>query len=70
MICRKTELGDHEIHHAREQVILVANMVIKGHGLYAEALAQLPHGQRFDAVLIGQCNCGSENDISSKGSCA
>jgi hemerythrin-like domain-containing protein len=45
MFRRQSELGDDEIHHPSEQVILVANMVIEGHGLDAEALAQLPHGQ-------------------------
>jgi hypothetical protein len=69
MVPRQSELRDYDIYHAREQVIFVANMVIEGHSLDADALAQLPHGQRLDAVLIGQRNCGSENDVSRKRSC-
>ena len=45
-------LGEDEVEDAVEQVVLVRHVVVEGHRLEAEHLAELPHRHGLDPALV------------------
>ena len=57
---RQLDLGEDRVDHAVENVVLVRDVVIQRHRLHAQRLGQLAHGQRLDAVGVGERDRGGE----------
>ena len=51
---RRLHLGEDEVEHAVEEVVLVRDVVVERHRLEPERLPELPHRQRVDPVLVGE----------------
>ena len=58
------DLCDHDVDDAVEQVVLVAHVVVERHCLDAEALAELAHAERGEAVLVGVGSSGAQHPLS------
>jgi hypothetical protein len=51
---RQLDLAEHDIHHAVEDLVLVGDMVVERHRLDVQAVREPAHGERADAVLVGE----------------
>ena len=61
------DLGDDQLQHAIEQVVLVAHVPVEGHRLDAQLLAELAHAQALEALAIGQLDGGREHALPRQG---
>ena len=57
------ELPDHEIDDTRENLALARDVVVQRHRLDAELLGEPAHGQRFEALLVGEANGGAQHEL-------
>ena len=46
-----------------EQVVLVADMAVQGHGVDAERLAEASHAQAVEPAVVGKLNGRRENPV-------
>src|SRR5919201_5298537 len=67
---RKTDLAEHEIDHAVDDVALVAHVAVQRHRLDAELLGELAHAERLDAVLISALESDAQHSLAAQGPAA
>lgn len=67
---RQVDLGQHVVRDAIEDVVLAGHVVIQGHGLDAERLAELAHRERLDPALVGESDSGPQHQVLSERGCA
>ena len=51
---RQLDLAEDEVDDAVDEVVLVGEVVVEGHRLDAELLAELAHAERLEPALIGE----------------
>ena len=64
---RRLALGQDEVEHAVEEVVLVGDVVVERHGLEAERLAELAHRQRLDPALVGELERRLQDPVAAEG---
>ena len=59
----QVDLAKDDVDHAVEEVVLVGDVVIQRHRLDPDRFAELAHGQRGDAALVGQRDGGAQHPL-------
>ena len=57
------DLTEDQIDHAVEELILVCHVVVERHCFDAKRLAQPPHAERSDPVLVHEGNAGEQHSF-------
>ena len=57
------DLGDDEVDHAVEHVVLVGHVVVERHRFDPEPQSELAHGQCVDALLVGKRDGGAQHPL-------
>jgi hypothetical protein len=64
---RQTDLTEHNVDHAVDDLAFVAHMAVQRHRLDAERLGELAHAERLDAVRIGQVEGSAQHALAAQG---
>ena len=64
---RRLALCEHEVEDAVEQVVLVRDVVVEGHRLEAEHLAELAHRHGLDPALVRELERRLEDALAAEG---
>jgi hypothetical protein len=57
------DLAEHKIDQTVQEVVFAGDVVVQGHRLDPEVLAEAPHAQRPDAVTISELDRGPQHAI-------
>jgi hypothetical protein len=60
---RRLDLTEHDVDHPVDELLLVGNVVVEGHRACSELLGELAHGQRLEAVAIGERHGGLQHAV-------
>src|SRR5437660_11778754 len=66
----KLELAQDQIDDAVQEVVLIGDVVVERHGLDAQHLPELAHGERVDPILIDELDGGAHYAIPAQRSAA
>src|SRR5262249_19533455 len=59
-------LGENDVEHPVEEVVLVGDVPVEGHRLETELVTEAPHRHRLDARPGGELDRGLEDAISAE----
>ncbi len=57
------DLGEDQIDHPVQQVLLVGHVVVQGHRLDPDGLAQLAHAERLQTAGVGEFDRGAQDPL-------
>jgi hypothetical protein len=63
---RQLPLGEHEVEHPVEEVVLVRDVAVQGHRLEPELVAKTPHRHGLDTRTVGELDRGLEDALSTE----
>ncbi len=59
----QVHLAEHQVDHTVEQVVLVGDVVVQGHRLDPEGLAEPAHAERLQAAGVGEFDGGPQHAL-------
>ena len=57
------DLGDEDVDHSVEDVLLVVHVVVERHRLYAERFGEVAHAERLEPLAVGEVDGGAQDAL-------